>query len=216
MPLRSGSRSSRPCPAYEVAGDSFDYALNTDVLHVAIIDSVGHDIESSVVSHLVKRKPAKQPPQRPRPTEAYLRANEALTRVFRELTFATAAFGHLDLSSAGSAGCRPGTRPRSSPPAAKWSTKRTPYRRCRSACRARTRGQPARPRPRRHAVALHRWRRWGGRRGTERFGLDRLTDLLSRNLLADLPPAETLRRRCRAPGLGQNACSSSHVMGDYA
>jgi phosphoserine phosphatase RsbU/P len=37
-------------PAYEVAGDSFDYALNTDVLHVAIIDSVGHDIESSVIS----------------------------------------------------------------------------------------------------------------------------------------------------------------------
>jgi serine phosphatase RsbU (regulator of sigma subunit) len=38
----------------------------------------------------------------------------------------------------------------------------------------------------------------GGRRGTERFGLGRLTDLLIRNLLADLPPAETLRRLVRA------------------
>ncbi|HZA87724.1 MAG TPA: PP2C family protein-serine/threonine phosphatase, partial [Acidimicrobiales bacterium] len=86
-------------PAYEVAGDTFDYALNTDMLHVAIIDSVGHDIESSVVSHLVhgslrnSRRDGRDLP------EVYVRANEALTMVFRELTFATAAFGHLDLSS---------------------------------------------------------------------------------------------------------------------
>jgi serine phosphatase RsbU (regulator of sigma subunit) len=71
MPLRSGSRSSRPCPAYEVAGDSFDYALNTDVLHVAIIDSVGHDIESSVISHLVNgslRNSRRNGRDLPRPT----------------------------------------------------------------------------------------------------------------------------------------------------
>lgn len=36
-----------------VAGDSFDYALNADGLHVAILDSVGHDLGSSLISHLV-------------------------------------------------------------------------------------------------------------------------------------------------------------------
>jgi len=34
----------------------------------------------------------------------------------------------------------------------------------------------------------------GGVRRSEPFGLERLTDLLGRNLLSDLPPAETLRR----------------------
>ena len=125
-------------PAYEVAGDTFDYALNPNVLHVAIIDSVGHDIESSVVSHLVQgslrnsRRNGRDLP------EAYLRANEALTRVFREFTFATAAFGHLDLSSGRFSWVSAGTRPRSLSAAAKWSTKRTPFRCGRSACRARS------------------------------------------------------------------------------
>jgi serine phosphatase RsbU (regulator of sigma subunit) len=56
---------------YEVAGDSFDYALNTDVLHVAIVDSVGHDIESSVISHLVNgslRNSRRNGRDLPRPT----------------------------------------------------------------------------------------------------------------------------------------------------
>ncbi|MDP9075580.1 MAG: serine/threonine-protein phosphatase [Actinomycetota bacterium] len=37
-------------PAYDVAGDSFDYALNDDVLHVAIIDAMGHGLEAAVMA----------------------------------------------------------------------------------------------------------------------------------------------------------------------
>ncbi|MFC9331694.1 PP2C family protein-serine/threonine phosphatase [Kitasatospora sp. NPDC057015] len=37
-------------PAYQVAGDSFDYALNGDVLHVAVIDAMGHGLDAAVMA----------------------------------------------------------------------------------------------------------------------------------------------------------------------
>ncbi len=40
-------------PAYEVAGDTFDHAVNGDLLHAAVFDAVGHDLSSAVICHLV-------------------------------------------------------------------------------------------------------------------------------------------------------------------
>ncbi|RAG86196.1 serine/threonine-protein phosphatase [Streptacidiphilus pinicola] len=37
-------------PAYEVAGDSFDYALNGDTLHAAVIDAMGHGLKAAVMA----------------------------------------------------------------------------------------------------------------------------------------------------------------------
>lgn len=37
-------------PAYSVAGDSLDYALNDDILHLAIIDAMGHGLNASVLA----------------------------------------------------------------------------------------------------------------------------------------------------------------------
>jgi hypothetical protein len=37
-------------PAYDVAGDSFDYALNDDILHVAVIDAMGHGLNAAVLA----------------------------------------------------------------------------------------------------------------------------------------------------------------------
>ncbi|MFI6696258.1 PP2C family protein-serine/threonine phosphatase [Streptomyces sp. NPDC050433] len=37
-------------PAYAVAGDSVDYALNDDILHMAIIDAMGHGLNASVLA----------------------------------------------------------------------------------------------------------------------------------------------------------------------
>lgn len=37
-------------PAYEVAGDSFDYALNDDDLHVAMIDAMGHGLDAATMA----------------------------------------------------------------------------------------------------------------------------------------------------------------------
>ncbi|MFJ3308589.1 PP2C family protein-serine/threonine phosphatase [Streptomyces sp. NPDC086549] len=37
-------------PAYAVAGDSFDYALNGDVLQVAMIDAMGHGLDAATMA----------------------------------------------------------------------------------------------------------------------------------------------------------------------
>ncbi|KOV59715.1 PP2C family protein-serine/threonine phosphatase [Streptomyces sp. MMG1121] len=37
-------------PAYDVAGDSFDYALNGDALHVAMIDAMGHGLDAATMA----------------------------------------------------------------------------------------------------------------------------------------------------------------------
>ncbi|MDQ3756564.1 MAG: serine/threonine-protein phosphatase [Actinomycetota bacterium] len=39
-------------PAYEVAGDAFDYALNGDVMHLAVIDAMGHGLEAARLANL--------------------------------------------------------------------------------------------------------------------------------------------------------------------
>jgi len=39
-------------PCYEVGGDAFDYAINGDVLHVALFDAVGHGIAASSITAL--------------------------------------------------------------------------------------------------------------------------------------------------------------------
>ncbi|AVH96655.1 MULTISPECIES: PP2C family protein-serine/threonine phosphatase [Streptomyces] len=37
-------------PAYDVAGDSFDYALNGDALHLAVIDAMGHGLDAATMA----------------------------------------------------------------------------------------------------------------------------------------------------------------------
>ncbi|GAA3688142.1 PP2C family protein-serine/threonine phosphatase [Nonomuraea antimicrobica] len=37
-------------PAYNVAGDSLDYALNDEVLHMAVIDAMGHGMNAAVLA----------------------------------------------------------------------------------------------------------------------------------------------------------------------
>ncbi|HUP68879.1 MAG TPA: PP2C family protein-serine/threonine phosphatase [Acidimicrobiales bacterium] len=39
-------------PAYEVGGDSFDYAVNGDILDFAVFDAMGHGLVSSQLAHL--------------------------------------------------------------------------------------------------------------------------------------------------------------------
>ncbi|QJT07029.1 serine/threonine-protein phosphatase [Streptomyces asoensis] len=37
-------------PAYDVAGDSFDYALNGDLLHVTMVDAMGHGLDAATMA----------------------------------------------------------------------------------------------------------------------------------------------------------------------
>lgn len=182
-------------PAYEVAGDSFDYALNPDGLDVAIIDSVGHDLSSSLISQIVQgslrnsRRCGLDLPA------AYATADEALGRHYPDQRFATAAFGRLDPRSGLfrwiSAGHPPPLVVRGSRVVGEAPT------------------VPVVPiglggedppvnevvlEPGDALVLYTDGVTEGGVRGGERFGLDRFVDLLGRAILSGLPPAELLRR----------------------
>lgn len=37
-------------PAYAVAGDSFDYALNDEILHLAMVDAMGHGLDAATMA----------------------------------------------------------------------------------------------------------------------------------------------------------------------
>ncbi|KJE20589.1 serine phosphatase RsbU, regulator of sigma subunit [Frankia torreyi] len=37
-------------PAYDIAGDSFDYALNDEILHMSVIDAMGHSLDAAVLA----------------------------------------------------------------------------------------------------------------------------------------------------------------------
>jgi hypothetical protein len=39
-------------PCYEIAGDSFDYALNAPIVHLLLADAMGHGLDSSMVASL--------------------------------------------------------------------------------------------------------------------------------------------------------------------
>jgi len=186
-------------PAYEVAGDSFDYALDADGLHVAIVDSVGHELRSSLISHLVQGSLRNSRRSGIGLPGAYAAADAAVARVFPDLRFATAAFGRLEPGSGRfrwvSAGHPPPLLVRGGKVVGEAPT------------------VPVVPiglggeHPTVNEVVLDAGDALllytdgateGGDRGAERFGLDRLADLLGRVLLAGLPPSEVLRRLVRA------------------
>ncbi len=39
-------------PAYDVAGDSFDYAINGNIVHLAVIDAMGHGLNAAMLATL--------------------------------------------------------------------------------------------------------------------------------------------------------------------
>jgi Stage II sporulation protein E (SpoIIE) len=182
-------------PAYEVAGDSFDYALNADHLTVAVIDSVGHDLHSSLISHVVQGSLRNSRRNGVDLVGAYAEADEALIRVFADLRFATSAFGYLELATGRfrwvSAGHPPPLLVRGLKVVGEVAT------------------VPAMPlglggpppvvnevllEPGDSVLLYTDGVTEGRATGGERFGVDRLADLLGRVLLAELPPAEMVRR----------------------
>jgi serine phosphatase RsbU (regulator of sigma subunit) len=182
-------------PAYDVAGDSFDYALNRHDVEVSVIDSVGHELMSSLISHLVSGSLRNSRRAGLGLADAYAAADAAVAGVFPDLRFATAAFGRLDLRS----GCFRWVSAGHPPPVV--------VRDGRVVGEAETR--PVLPiglggvDPPVNEVVLGPGDKLllytdgaveSGVRGGERFGLDRLVDLLGQNLLDAVPPAELLRR----------------------
>ncbi len=86
-------------PAYHVGGDSFDYALNDDVLHLAIFDAMGHGLDAAVMATVAVaayRHARRAEADIPR---LYAGLDAAIREQFDADHFVTAQLGQLDVAS---------------------------------------------------------------------------------------------------------------------
>ncbi len=84
-------------PAYEVGGDAFDHAVNGDVVHLAIVDAMGHGTKASIMSTVaIGAYRAARRAGVPL-AEKYAAMDAALSEQFGADTFATAQMARLDV-----------------------------------------------------------------------------------------------------------------------
>jgi hypothetical protein len=86
-------------PAYAVAGDTFDYAVNGDVAHLAIIDAVGHGLEAARIANLAVGVYRNGRRRRDGLADTYRSMDEHVAAEFGDDKFATAQLAALDLST---------------------------------------------------------------------------------------------------------------------
>jgi serine phosphatase RsbU (regulator of sigma subunit) len=86
-------------PAYEIAGDSFDYALNGDVLHVAMIDAMGHGLDAAVMATAAIGAYRHARRAYVGLAEIYAFMDEVIAEQFGPERFATAQMMQLDIST---------------------------------------------------------------------------------------------------------------------
>ncbi len=84
-------------PAYSVAGDSFDYALNDDVLHLAIIDAMGHGLDAATMATVVVAAYRHARRADVDLADIYAAMDAAITAQFDEDRFVTAQLARLDV-----------------------------------------------------------------------------------------------------------------------
>lgn len=84
-------------PSYEVAGDLFDYALNDDVLHGAILDAMGHSLGATLTATVAVTAFRNARRQGGTLLEQWAASNRAVTTEFGGDRFATATLIELDL-----------------------------------------------------------------------------------------------------------------------
>jgi serine phosphatase RsbU (regulator of sigma subunit) len=86
-------------PAYDVAGDAYDYAAGDGVLHFAVIDGMGHGIGSTLLAGLAvgayrHARRAAAPVQ-----EVHATIDQALASGYDDLSFATGLVGTLTVAT---------------------------------------------------------------------------------------------------------------------
>lgn len=83
-------------PAYEIGGDSFDYALNGDVLHLGIFDAMGHGLRAATMCSVIVGAYRHARRNGIELQDKYACMDEAVADQFGEDHFATAQVAHLD------------------------------------------------------------------------------------------------------------------------
>ena len=88
-------------PAYDVGGDCFDYALNGDVLDIAVFDAMGHGLRSAVLGSLaVSAYRNSRRSDQPRDLRTLLRDVDAVIADYAHGDgFVTALFAQLDITT---------------------------------------------------------------------------------------------------------------------
>ena len=86
-------------PAYSIAGDSFDYAMNADALHFAIFDAMGHGLASAIMASTAIAAYRHARRSGVALVDMYGAIDRVLADQFGEDTFATALLATLDVGT---------------------------------------------------------------------------------------------------------------------
>jgi serine phosphatase RsbU (regulator of sigma subunit) len=86
-------------PAYDIAGDAFDYALDHGGLHFAIIDGMGHGIESTLLTSLAVGAYRHARRDGVPITGVHAAIDQALASHYEDLSFATGVIARLTVGS---------------------------------------------------------------------------------------------------------------------
>jgi serine phosphatase RsbU (regulator of sigma subunit) len=86
-------------PAYEIGGDSFDYAFDTSRLDFAIVDAIGHGMSAVLMSSAAINSLRNSRRARRSTPAAYDNADRSIAVQFGDSYYVTGIIGTLDLQS---------------------------------------------------------------------------------------------------------------------
>ena len=84
-------------PAYEIGGDSFDYAVNGTQLEFAIVDAIGHGMSAVLMSAAAINSLRSSRRTGLELAAAYRQADQTIARQFGHSYYVTGQFGSIDL-----------------------------------------------------------------------------------------------------------------------
>jgi hypothetical protein len=83
-------------PSYDIGGDSFDYAVNGDVVHIAIVDAMGHGLPASLTAALAVGSYRNSRRLKRNLREIYQAMDDVIAQDLGPERFATGLLGELD------------------------------------------------------------------------------------------------------------------------
>ncbi len=86
-------------PAYDIAGDAYDYAVGGGVLQFAVIDGMGHGIASTLLTGLAVGAYRRARRDGLTLTDTHTTIDEALASRYEDLSFATGIIGTLTVAT---------------------------------------------------------------------------------------------------------------------
>lgn len=86
-------------PAYEIGGDSFDYAINPGQLDLAIVDAVGHGMSAVMMSTAVINSLRNTRRERRSLVDGYRQADQLIVRHFGNSNYVTGQLASLDVAT---------------------------------------------------------------------------------------------------------------------